>query len=165
MSQLQSARATYPQKPDKWFKRNRLLVSIIPLLICGLGLALVTLDHTPDAHFVGERVHPGYESSPAQWQVEASSHKEWGDYWAHRWGFPVLAFVLMIGGVYGYITYLEREVKEGSWKPIAVMWLIGLLLIVLPFYNLVSGGAYETVLTPAEYEAAKANLDALFPIK
>lgn len=164
MSQLQSARATYPQKPDKWFKRNRILVSILPLLIFGLGLSLVLLDRTPDAHFVGEIKHPGYESSPAQWQVEASSNKEWGDYWAHRWGFPVLAFALMIGGVYGYITYLEREAKEGSWKPIAVLWLIGLLLIALPFVHQMNTKKYSTVLTPAEYEEAKGNLDALFPI-
>jgi len=164
MSTLQSARATYPQKPEKWFKRNRLLTSIIPILICGLGLALVTLDHTPDAHLIGEVKHPGYESSPAQWQVEASSNKEWGDYWTKYWPLPILSFALMFGLVFGYITYLEKEVKEGTWKVIAVVWLVGILMIVLPFYHMTSGGAYETVLTPTEYESVKGNLDALFPL-
>lgn len=150
---------------DKWFKRNRTLTTLIPLLICGLGLALVSLNHTPDAHLIGEIKKPGYTNAPAEWQIEASSAKEWGDYWSDYWAFPVLAFVIMIGFVYGYITYVNKEAKEGSWIPIAIIWLIGLLLIVLPFYHMVSGGAYETKLTQDEYDRVKDALDLLFPIQ
>lgn len=149
---------------EKWFKRNRILVTILPVAIIGLGLFLVQLDKTPYVHYYKEVKRAGYEPAPAYYEVEASSKKEWGDYWAKRWGWALAAALIMLVGTSVYIGYLEAEVQEGSWKILMAIWLAGLLLTLLPFYGLVNNGAYETKLTPEQYEAAKTDLDALFPL-
>jgi hypothetical protein len=150
---------------DKWFKRNRILVTVGPLLLIALGLFLAQLDKTPDVHYYKEVVRPGYEPAPAFYQVEASSKKEWGDYWGTRWGWALAGGLIILIGTFAYIGYLEAEVKEGNWKVLGAIWLAGILLVMLPFFTLVNSGDYETKLTPAQYELAKDSLDALFPFK
>ena len=149
---------------DKWFKRNRILVTVAPLFIIALGLFLAQLDKTPDVHYYKEVKRAGYESAPAYYQVEASSDKEWGDYWRTRWGWALAGGLIILIGTFVYIGYLESEVKEGNWKVLLAIWLASLLMIVLPFYGLVKNNAYETKLTPEQYEAAKTDLDAIFPL-
>jgi hypothetical protein len=148
---------------EKWFKQNRILVSLLPILIIGLGLFLAQLDKTPDVHYYKEVQRPGYEPAPAYYQVEASSVKEWGDYWRTRWGWALAGGLIMLIGTFVYIGYLETEVKQGTWLVLLAIWLAGLLITLLPFYALV-GDNYETKLSPQQYEAAKTNLDAIFPL-
>lgn len=149
---------------EKWVKRNIILITVIPLLIIGAGLFLAQLNKTPDVHYYGEIKHPGYEPSPAYYQVEASSRKEWGDYWATRWGWALAGGLLLLICTPVYLGYCEAEVKEANWKVLAAIWLASLLLILLPFYGMVKNNAYETKLTPEQYEAAKPDLDAIFPL-
>lgn len=149
---------------DAWVKRNIILLTVVPLLIIGGGLFLVYQDKTPDAHYVGEIKRPGYEPAPAYYQVEASSRKEWGDYWRTRWGWALAGGLIMLILTPVYIGYCEAEVKEFNWKILAAVWLATLLLILLPFYGMVKDNAYETKLTPEQYEAVKNDLDGLFPL-
>jgi hypothetical protein len=151
-------------KGDKWFKRNRILATVLPILFIALGLFVVQLDKTPDSHFYKEVVRPGYEPAPAYYQVEASSKKEWGDYWSTRWGWALAGTLIILIGSFVYFGYLEAEVKDGTWKVLAVIWLAGILFVMLPFFTLVNSGAYETKLTPTQYDQAKDSLDNLFPI-
>lgn len=149
---------------DKWVKRNILLITLVPLLIVGAGLFLAQLDKTPDAHYYGEIKRPGYEPAPAYYQVEASSRKEWGDYWRTRWGWALAGGLIILICTPVYIGYCEAEVKDFNWKIQAGIWLAGLLLILLPFYGMVKDGAYEAKLTPEQYEPVKTNLDGIFPL-
>lgn len=149
---------------ENWMKRNIILITVIPLLIIGAGLFLVYQDKTPDVHYVGEIKHPGYEPSPAYYQVEASSRKEWGDYWATRWGWALAGVLLIVICTPVYLGYCEAEVKEANWKLLAAIWLASLLLILLPFYGMVKDSAYETKLDPDQYEAVKTNIDSIFPL-
>lgn len=148
---------------DKWFKRNRILVTILPLAIIGLGLFLAQLDKTPDVHYYKEVVRAGYEPAPAYYQVEASSRKEWGDYWSTLWGWSLAGGLILVISTFVYISWLETNVKGGTWAVLAVIWLATLLLIILPFYGLVKDGAYEAKLTPVQYQEVQNNLDTLFP--
>jgi hypothetical protein len=149
---------------DKWFKRNRILVTVLPMLIIAAGLFLAQLDKTPDYHYYKEVKREGYEPAPAYYQVEASSKKEWGDYWRTRWGWTLAGGLIILIGTFAYIGYLEAEVKDGDWKALAGIWLAALLLILLPFFSLVNSGDYETKLTPEQFDQAKDNLDGLFPL-
>lgn len=149
---------------DGWVKRNIILITLAPLFIIGTGLFAVYQDKTPDVHYVGEIKRPGYEPAPAYYQVEASSRKEWGDYWRTRWGWALAGGLLILIMTPVYIGYCEAEVKGFNWKVQAMTWLTGILLILLPFYGLVKDNAYETKLTPEQYEAAKTNIDSLFPL-
>jgi hypothetical protein len=150
---------------ERSLKRNRVLLLVAPLLIVGAGLFLAQLDRTPDVHYYKEIKHPGYEPSPAYYQIEASSDKEWGDYWATRWGWALAGGLMLILIPWAYFGWLDAEVKQFNWKVLAAIWLASLLLILLPFYGLVKDNRYETKLTPEQYEANKTNLDALFPIQ
>ena len=150
---------------DKWFKNNRLLLTLVPVFFFGLSIILVNVDHTPEVVHHPEVVRAGYEPAPETYSVEASPAKKWADYWAGHWFLVILGFIVAAGGTYGYLTYIEKEVKQGSWVPIMVAWLGGALLVFLGFVLRHGAIDYITTLTPEQFEATRDNLDALFPKK
>lgn len=150
---------------DKWFKRNRLVVTLIPAVFFLAAIFIVQFDKKPEVVHHAAIERPGYEPAPETYYVEASPHKKWADYWAGNWFLVVLGFVVSVGGTFAYITYVEKEVKQGSWVPIGVAWLGGALLIFLGYVLRHGAMEYFTTLTPADFEAMKDNLDGLFPLK
>jgi NADH:ubiquinone oxidoreductase subunit 3 (subunit A) len=150
---------------EKWFKRNRIIVTLIAPVFFMISILAVRWDSKPEIVHHAAIERPGYTAAPETYYVEASPRKKWADYWADNWILVVLGFIVCAGGPLFYINWVETNAKEGSWVPIAVAWIIGAVLIFAWYVARHGGMEWHTSLTAAEYERYKNTLDHLFPLK
>lgn len=146
-----------------WVKRHALLTALIPGIMFTLAIILVRLDHKAEVTFYKEVKHPGYETSPAIYKVEASPHKKWADYFKGYWWLVILGYAVSVGGTYLYVYWVNKEVKQGNWWVLIASWFIGGAMIFALYSAKHSGDVkYGVNVPPATYEKYKGNLDQLF---
>lgn len=140
-----------------------LLVSLIPIVVASIAIGITSSSDVPPVKYIHEVVHPGYQTEPAKYVVEASYAKYWHD--SRKIGLIILGYVIfLVGTTYVIYAINEREMnpKSGNYA-LAVVWALGLTCIFLPMAIKYGSSSYESTLTVQEYEQNKGNLDALFP--
>jgi hypothetical protein len=123
---------------------------------------LVRLDGKPETVFYKEVRHPGYETTPAFYRVEASPKKKWADYFKGYWWLIILGYAVSVGGTYLYVFWINKEAKEGSMGVLLVAWLLGAALIFGTYSAQHGKVKYGRNIYPDTYEKYKGNLDQLF---
>lgn len=140
-----------------------ILFSLIPIVVASISIGIISSSDTPGVKYVSEIVHPGYQTEPAKYIVEASYAKYWHD--SRKIGLIVLGYIiLLVGTVYVIYTVNDKEMnsKAGNYG-LAIVWLLGLALMFIPMVAKYGSSSYESTLTVQEYELNKGNIDALFP--
>jgi NADH:ubiquinone oxidoreductase subunit 3 (subunit A) len=153
------------EKKDKWYLRNRIIVTLMPVVFMFVSCFLIQLDKTPEIEYHPGKIRPGYENAQANYYVEASPHKKWADYWQGHWLLVVLGFVVAGAGTFFYITWVNSTDNEGSMYPIGAAWLGGILIVFIGYFTAHGAMEYFTNLSVQDFDLHKDNLDALFPIK
>jgi hypothetical protein len=139
------------------------LISLIPVVVASIAIAIISASDTPPVKYIPEIVHPGYQTEPAKYVVEASFAKYWHD--SRKVPLIILAYVIFVVGT-SYVVYKvndkEMDSKAGNFG-LTIVWLLGLVLIFVPMATKYGTSSYESTLTAPQYEHYKSNLDALFP--
>jgi len=140
-----------------------ILFFLIPAVIAALGIIGINSSkkaevvHIPAAYGPGT----GYALQPEQYTVTASTHYKWHHGTSAGWMFLVGGILFAVGAFYVY--WIEKEIKTGNWKVIAIIWVAGLFCIfgkhVVRYYE---SKTYERTISAEQYEQNKGDLDAIF---
>lgn len=136
-----------------------ILFALIPVVIITVGILIISTSKTPSVREIPPVVHPGYQTEPAKYVVEASFAKYW-----HDSRIPLLIVLAYIVAIFGTTIVISADLdpKVSPWL-IAAIWLTSVCCVFVPMAPKYGSSSYQSTLTVQEYETNKGNLDALFP--
>jgi len=143
--------------------RGMLITSGFILAVLVAGILLATADKQPEVRHVASVEHPGYQSSPEYYLVEASPAKKWAD---TPKSLVILGFIVaaMSGLAIYYSEYSPEEAHSSRTGYMLVLaWLVALSLVFGPYTLKHGDSSYQTKLCVDAYQQNAGHLDALFP--